>query len=190
MKTFIRQLLAVTAFTAILPAAAQAATTDIDAEALVRQLGSAEFQEREAASATLEELGYRARTAVRKAIASDDPEVRARTRKLWKKLRWAVVDDTDGNVASLLKNIRRRKVTVDAWEQVIMQHGAPMVEFVLELRQERNLIVASQLGMITLLDWLDTMAIERELMPRMYESWRSSWASSPSTWRTEMPAGV
>ena len=167
MKTFIRQLLAVAAFTAILSAAAQTATTDIDAEALVRQLGSTEFQEREAASATLEKLGYRARTAVRKAIASDDPEVRARTRKLWKKLRWAVVDDTDGNVASLLKNIRRRKVTVDAWEQVIMQHGAPMVEFVLELRQERNLIVASQLGMITLLDWLDTMAIERELMPRV-----------------------
>ena len=167
MKTFIRHLLAVAAFATILPAAAQTTDTDIDAEALVRQLGSAEFQKREAASAALEELGYRARTAVRKAIATGDPEVRARARKLWKKLRWVVVEDTDGNVARLLKNIRHRKVTVGAWEQVIMQHGVPMIDFVLELRREPNLIGASQLGMITLLDWLDKMAIERELLPRV-----------------------
>src|SRR5438105_698561 len=49
---------------------------------LIKQLGSDRFAEREAASKTLESMGERARVAVQKAQEAEDPEVRARARRL------------------------------------------------------------------------------------------------------------
>lgn len=53
-----------------------------DAPALVRQLGSDEFAEREAASRKLAALGQAAVDALRHGLKSDDPEVRSRAARL------------------------------------------------------------------------------------------------------------
>jgi hypothetical protein len=51
-------------------------------DGLVQQLGSRRYREREAASAVLEAIGEPAFTALQKATATNDPEVRRRARAL------------------------------------------------------------------------------------------------------------
>jgi hypothetical protein len=65
-------------------AAPEKSTSEIDR--LLRQLGSDEFGEREAASKTLEAIGEPARAALRKAASGNDAEVKRRAEKLIEKL--------------------------------------------------------------------------------------------------------
>jgi hypothetical protein len=60
---------------------AAAAPNDKKIERLVKQLGSDKFKEREAATKRLVAIGEPALGALRKALTSDDREVRNRARK-------------------------------------------------------------------------------------------------------------
>jgi uncharacterized protein (TIGR03067 family) len=62
--------------------AAPTAAPGGEIDKLVRQLGSPKFDEREAAAGRLEALGEPALEALRKALRSEDPEVRRRARGL------------------------------------------------------------------------------------------------------------
>jgi hypothetical protein len=63
-----------------------------DVGRLVRQLGSDDFEEREAASTALQRRGEAALPALRKALASDDLEVRKRARRLLRRFFFNGVD--------------------------------------------------------------------------------------------------
>ena len=63
--------------------AADAGPDDQEVASLIRQLGSDDFQKREAASKQLETIGEPVRPALKKAAAaSDDAEIRARAKGL------------------------------------------------------------------------------------------------------------
>src|SRR5262249_44343549 len=63
------------------------------APALVKQLGSVDFAEREAAQTTLRELGSKAEPAIRAGLKSQNPEIRARCVKLLTDIRKDALDD-------------------------------------------------------------------------------------------------
>src|SRR5215207_9526411 len=67
-------------------AAAVAAAPADDADRLVKQLGSARHAEREAAAKALDALGPAARSALRDAVKTGEPEVRRRAGELLAKL--------------------------------------------------------------------------------------------------------
>ncbi len=64
-------------------------------DALIAQLGHEDFNEREAASAELAKLGDRAAPALRKALASDSPEMARRAKELLAKLSEREEEDAD-----------------------------------------------------------------------------------------------
>jgi hypothetical protein len=66
----------------------------IDPVKLVTQLGSADFEEREAAATALESLGVPALDALRQGLQSEDPEVRMRSALLMKKVETRLAHDT------------------------------------------------------------------------------------------------
>lgn len=67
-----------------------AAAKEQDPEKLVTKLGGSSYKEREQAMKSLSALGYQARTAVRAALNSPDPEIQGRAKELWKTIRWLV----------------------------------------------------------------------------------------------------
>src|SRR5262249_22622674 len=86
-KRRMKALLSLAAVAALALAAAGKGDTDGPTiERLVRQLGSDEFAEREAASKRLAAVGEPALGALRKALGSDDAEVRRRSEALVRSL--------------------------------------------------------------------------------------------------------
>src|SRR5437868_5179569 len=68
-----------TLFVLVLPFVSFAVEPEAEIARLVRQLGDDDFDQREAASKRLEEIGEPALDALGKAMASHDPEVRRRS---------------------------------------------------------------------------------------------------------------
>src|ERR1700677_3522797 len=112
----------------------------------ISQLGADHLAERDAASAALLALGAHAREAVRAALDSSDAEVKARTRELWKTLRWDVIPGADREIADFLDKLDGYKKPgsaqndyIDpgeyaAWEQFVKKHGAQSLLLIAEFR--------------------------------------------------------
>ena len=89
---------------AVLATISAPAADNINAVKLVAQLGSSDFEEREAAASALEAMGAQALDALRQGLQSEDPEVRMRSGLLVKKLETRIAS------ASLLAGKRVRLV--------------------------------------------------------------------------------
>lgn len=99
--------------------------------ALIQQLGSADYAEREAAQKAIEAFGFEAFDALTEAEVGDDPEVAARARYLVRRMQveWAAASDS-AEVRRLLVNYaqgddRARRHTIDALAALPDGEGLP-----------------------------------------------------------------
>jgi hypothetical protein len=76
---------------------------DEDASAWARQLGSPGQEIRDRAELRLMALGSEAKEAVQQAMASKDPEIRARARRVWNHIRWG---DAEGFAPTAMRLLR------------------------------------------------------------------------------------
>lgn len=77
----------------------------------VRQLGSGTFEEREAASAALRDIGAPARQELEAAAGNDDPEVRARAEDLLRTLRLGITRGAPPALADLMRRYENLPVS-------------------------------------------------------------------------------
>ena len=139
------------------PAAADIAATRPaeDAAALkeriaraVKDLGADSWRVREEASRRLWEIGRPAQTALEQAADSDDPEVRARARRILEKFKYGIYPDTPDEVVELIQKYRRATPgTHLAIVRYLLQKGAPGCRAVLALaKAEENKTIRGQLA--------------------------------------------
>jgi tetratricopeptide (TPR) repeat protein len=103
-----------------------------------RMLGAEDSRDREEASARLLAMGLAARSEVRRALDSPDPEVKWRARELWKTLRWMVVPNAEKETMALVEAARAGKDDEQLWRDFSKQHGAATLALVMEFRRARQ----------------------------------------------------
>jgi hypothetical protein len=80
--------------------------TPADLEKAVRNLGAKDFRTREQASDLLLQAGPAAEAPLRKALASEDPEVVTRARPLIDRLAYGIYPDTPSNVVEVIEQYK------------------------------------------------------------------------------------
>jgi hypothetical protein len=100
----------------------------------VKQLGADGLKDRDAASAALLSLGYKARDPVRDALDSTDPEVQSRAKELWKTMRWLVIPDAQDDIKTLVAQAQKGSIDAAHWQDFIQKHGAESIRLVAEFR--------------------------------------------------------
>jgi len=120
-------------------AGAQPATRPADAAELARtiaravaDLGSDVWKEREEATKLLWSLGRAAEPALRRALKTDDPEVRIRAQRVLRRFKWGVYPDTPEEIVALIRRYRegdrdtRRAVVAELLERGAAGYRAAM----------------------------------------------------------------
>ena len=107
-----------------------------EAERNVARLGAERFEDREDASRKLLGMGFSARSAVKAALDSKDPEVKARARRLWSELKWVVFPGADKGVAEFVSKFDRKNPATNDWDGFIKKYKAPSVFLIYELSKE------------------------------------------------------
>lgn len=103
-------LIASTAIAQASPAPQQTIAPEAIAVA-VQQLGAAEFEVRQRATAFLWQVGRAAERALHRAAESKDPEVRSRAQSILDDFQYSIFADTPSDVASLVRRYRRESTT-------------------------------------------------------------------------------
>ena len=115
------------------PIARQARADAGDPARWVEELGASEPARRDEAEKKLRESGAAARAAIRRAVFSDDPEIRLRAERLWEELRWQVVPDMpEDELAGLQKSFGEPE-TRQRWQTSIARHGAALFPLIVEI---------------------------------------------------------
>ena len=102
---------------------------------LVKQLGAANFADRESAAKTLTENGFYARDAVRSALSSKDPEVRTRAERIWKSIRWAVFPGAKPEIGKFVSKLESGALDAsDArWRRLISGYGVAALPLIAKM---------------------------------------------------------
>jgi len=158
-------------------AAAAAETAPVDR--LVAQLGAANWEEREAASEKLLNLGSQAIPALERALNSPDPEVRFRARGLIDRLRWTAPGGLSDRVRAVIQHYEslpehERAALLNDVVRELREGAAPVL--LQALRTDRNPVVRSVA--LRHLVSLDRGAAEAELRALAREPAMAAWASA------------
>jgi tetratricopeptide (TPR) repeat protein len=127
----------------------------------VAQLGAQRLEDRDAASAALLDLGAKARGDVRHALDSNDPEVLARAKELWKTLHWLVVGDADEDIKKLTDEADQGGIDASHWQDFVQKYGAESIRLVAEFQASGSPAKIYQPGLQAVLDDAPPMEVAR-----------------------------
>ncbi len=122
---------------------------------LVRQLGNPAYEERQKAMDELKKIGFGAREEVRKALSSNDPEVKERARELWKSLRWMLFENSGQNIGQKVSMLGNRDADVEIWGELYKSYGSDIIYIIVEMNNDKKLTASSQRGFAYLLEKSD-----------------------------------
>lgn len=117
----------------------------------VAQLGADHLADRDEASAALLALGAAARDDVRAALRSQDPEIRARARKLWATLRWDVVLGAEKDIAKFLNPAAQPQDMQKLWDDFRKKYGMQTLRLIAEFHAGEMEQTGYQNGLLLLL---------------------------------------
>ena len=119
---------------------------------LIKQLGAADFADREHATKELLRLGYYARDEVKKAIDQKDPEVRMRLKNIWKKIQWILFPGAGEDVSKLLAKLKPNKEKSKQWDEITKKYGPGIMVLFIQLENMPGYSRHAQSGLVSLLN--------------------------------------
>ncbi|NOY75079.1 MAG: hypothetical protein GXP32_04725, partial [Kiritimatiellaeota bacterium] len=104
---------------------------------LAENLGAARFADREAATKKLTELGCYARSVVRRALSSKDPEVRKRAEKIWTTIRWAVFPGAKPEIGRYLTRLESGALDASdkEWRKFTIEYGTKLLPLLSDMKR-------------------------------------------------------
>ncbi len=147
------------------------------AEQLVARLGSPSWQDREAASHRLLELGKDAVPALQRALESPDPEVRHRARLLLDLVRWEMPAGLSQQLAAVLRHYkmlsaRERTVLLGELTRELGRRAVPILRQALREEPDPNVRSSALRHLVA----LDPQAARRELADLATRQHQGAWA--------------
>ena len=120
---------------------------------LANDLGAAKFADRESATKKLTKLGFYARSAVRKALKSKDPEVRERAEKIWSEIRWAVFPGARSDIGVFVSKLESGSMDVSEkeWGKFAAKYGASMLPLIVNMNDSPKTATYAKTGLIAII---------------------------------------
>ncbi|HBC86175.1 MAG TPA: hypothetical protein DCZ94_04390 [Lentisphaeria bacterium] len=139
---------------------------------LVKQLGDQKYELRQNAMDELKKSGFKARDDVRKALSSDDPEVKERARELWKSLKWMVFENAGQDIYQSVSKMANRDADVEIWGNLYRVYGCDIIYIIMEMRSDKKLSDAGIRGFKYLLEKSDLAELSAKISGCKVESTR------------------
>lgn len=119
---------------------AVSAENKTDAVELTRQLGAPDFNTRENATKKLVEMGGGARNAVKAAMKSNDPEIRARAKRVWGKIQYRIFPGAGQDIADAISCALTVKEAISQifWRPLVKKYAFDFIAVLSFLKEKKG----------------------------------------------------